>query len=239
MTTRTKTLAGAGIVLALALTGCNGPAGNGESSASADAPSSASQTTSAAGSSASAASSSPSSAPTTAAASSSARPAAFEPVRADAAPKTEREGQEMAWKTVQRYYEAQGVLLRERDPAQVDELSAIVSGPYLGQETAALKRAFEKKGRTYEGESKPELIQATAGPLIWPDGSRTNYSSVTVRVCEDNSGVMVKDEKGKEQPTGADRYVLDFSTMWNEDSKTWTVTGSSEPSEDDPGVTTC
>ena len=164
---------------------------------------------------------------------------AFEPVKAEEAPKTYEEGKEMGWKAVQRYYEAQTKLLQDRDPEQVDELSSIVSGPYLEQEKAALTNAFEGKKRTYEGASEPELIQATAGPLIWPDGSRTDYSSVVVRVCEDNSGVTVTDETGQELPTGADRYVLDFSTRWDEQNKRWTVTGSSEPSEDDPGVQTC
>ncbi|MFH7428743.1 hypothetical protein, partial [Pseudomonas syringae group genomosp. 7] len=85
-------------------------------------------------------------------------------------------------------------LLQDRDPEQVDELSSIVSGPYLGKTKERLEKTFEGKERTYEGKSTPELIQATAGPLIWPDGSRTDYSSVVVRVCEDNSDVTMKDE---------------------------------------------
>lgn len=234
--------AGAALSAALLLTGCTD--GGQESPTSETTPASASESSPAPIpenplSSSPAAGSSGSSSAGSGSASESDRVEAFEPVKAEEAPKTYEEGKEMGWKAVQRYYEAQTKLLQDRDPEQVDELSSIVSGPYLEQEKAALTNAFEGKKRTYEGASEPELIQATAGPLIWPDGSRTDYSSVVVRVCEDNSGVTVTDEAGKELPTGADRYVLDFSTRWDEQNKRWTVTGSSEPSEDDPGVQTC
>lgn len=234
--------AGAALSAALLLTGCTD--GGQESPTSETTPASASESSPAPIpenplSSSPAAGSSGSSSAGSGSASESDRVEAFEPVKAEEAPKTYEEGKEMGWKAVQRYYEAQTKLLQDRDPEQVDELSSIVSGPYLEQEKAALTNAFEGKKRTYEGASEPELIQATAGPLIWPDGSRTDYSSVVVRVCEDNSGVTVTDETGKELPTGADRYVLDFSTRWDEQNKRWTVTGSSEPSEDDPGVQTC
>ena len=235
--------AGAALSAALLLTGCTD--GGQESPTSETTPASASESSPAPipenplSSSPAAGSSGSSSSAGSGSASESDRVEAFEPVKAEEAPKTYEEGKEMGWKAVQRYYEAQTKLLQDRDPEQVDELSSIVSGPYLEQEKAALTNAFESKKRTYEGASEPELIQATAGPLIWPDGSRTDYSSVVVRVCEDNSGVTVTDEAGKELPTGADRYVLDFSTRWDEQNKRWTVTGSSEPSEDDPGVQTC
>lgn len=235
--------AGAALSAALLLTGCTD--GGQESPTSETTPASASESSPAPipenplSSSPAAGSSGSSSSAGSGSASESDRVEAFEPVKAEEAPKTYEEGKEMGWKAVQRYYEAQTKLLQDRDPEQVDELSSIVSGPYLEQEKAALTNAFEGKKRTYEGASEPELIQATAGPLIWPDGSRTDYSSVVVRVCEDNSGVTVTDEAGKELPTGADRYVLDFSTRWDEQNKRWTVTGSSEPSEDDPGVQTC
>lgn len=235
--------AGAALSAALLLTGCTD--GGQESPTSETTPASASESSPAPipenplSSSPAAGSSGSSSSAGSGSASESDRVEAFEPVKAEEAPKTYEEGKEMGWKAVQRYYEAQTKLLQDRDPEQVDELSSIVSGPYLEQEKAALTNAFEGKKRTYEGASEPELIQATAGPLIWPDGSRTDYSSVVVRVCEDNSGVTVTDEAGNELPTGADRYVLDFSTRWDEQNKRWTVTGSSEPSEDDPGVQTC
>ena len=235
--------AGAALSAALLLTGCTD--GGQESPTSETTPASASESSPAPipenplSSSPAAGSSGPSSSAGSGSASEPDRVEAFEPVKAEEAPKTYEEGKEMGWKAVQRYYEAQTKLLQDRDPEQVDELSSIVSGPYLEQEKAALTNAFEGKKRTYEGASEPELIQATAGPLIWPDGSRTDYSSVVVRVCEDNSGVTVTDEAGNELPTGADRYVLDFSTRWDEQNKRWTVTGSSEPSEDDPGVQTC
>lgn len=243
MNRQKKLTATGGVALsaALLLTGCTG--GGQASPSSETTPASASESSPAPipenPSSSPASGSETSSATTTGSASPSDRLEAFEPVRADAAPETEKQGEEMGWKAVQRYYEAQTKLLQDRDPEQVEELSSIVSGPYLEQEVESLTRTFEGKVRTYEGQSRPELIAATAGPLIWPDGSRTDYSSVTLRVCEDNSGVTVKDENGKALPTGAERYVLDFSTRWDEETERWTVTGSSEPSSDDPGVTTC
>ena len=234
--------AGAALSAALLLTGCTD--GGQESPTSETTPASASESSPAPIpenplSSSPAAGSSGSSSAGSGSASDPNRVEAFEPVKAEEAPKTYEEGKEMGWKAVQRYYEAQTKLLQDRDPEQVDELSSIVSGPYLGKTKERLEKTFEGKERTYEGKSTPELIQATAGPLIWPDGSRTDYSSVVVRVCEDNSDVTMKDETGKELPTGMDRYVAEYSTIWDQDSKAWKVTGRTVPTDEKNQGMTC
>lgn len=228
--TKTTAYTGAVLALALTLTGCDG----GGAPADTSTPASASQSsrepiwTVSPSSSASAPSESASS--TSAAASSSDAFAAFEPVTSKA-PTSEEEGKAKAFETVQLYYEVQTALLQKRDPQQVDALSVVVADPYLTQEQEGLRRAFEGKKRTYEGGSKPELISAIAGPLVASDGSLTDYSSVTLKVCEDNTGVKVKDEKGEPVGTGTPRYVVDYSARWYPNTEEWKVTSSAIPKE--------
>ncbi len=234
MSRRTTTTAytGAFLALGLALTGCNGGGEPAATSTPASASRSSLEPIQSVLPSTSASAPSVSASSTSAAASSADAFASFEPVTSKA-PTSEEEGKAKAFETVQLYYKVQTELMRQWDPEQVDALAVAVHGPYLEQKEAALAKAFKEHTQKYAGESKPELISAIAGPLVAPDGSLTDYSSVTLKVCEDNTGVKVTDEKGKPVDTGIPRYVVDFSARWYPDTEEWKVTSRALPKEEE------
>lgn len=228
---KTTAYTGAVLALALTLTGCNGGGQPSNNSTSASASQSSLEPIQDVSSSASASSSS-ASASSSSAASSGSEVGKFTPVTSKA-PESEKEGKAKAFEVVQLHYKVQTALVQSQDPAQVDNLSVAVAGPYLEQEKAAFKKAFESTPQTYEGESKPELISAIAGPLVAPDGGLTDYSSVTLKVCEDNSGVKVTDQQGKPVNTGMPRYVVDYSARWFPETGEWKVTSRTLPQKEE------
>ena len=229
--TKTTAYTGAVLALALTLTGCNGGGQPSGDSTSASASQSSLAPIQDVSSSASASSSS-ASASSSSAASSGSEVGEFTPVTSKA-PESEKEGKAKAFEVVQLHYKVQTALVQSQDPAQVDNLSVAVAGPYLEQEKAAFKKAFESTPQKYEGESKPELISAIAGPLVAPDGGLTDYSSVTLKVCEDNSGVKVTDQQGKPVNTGMPRYVVDYSARWFPETGEWKVTSRTLPQKEE------
>lgn len=162
----------------------------------------------------------------------------FDPVVSDA-PKSAEEGKEQAFEAVQLYYDVQVAILKSGDPKQTDELYVAAMDPYAGMRIDSLRKALEEGGHTYEGKSAVELIEVTAGPLVHADGSLTDYGSVRLTVCEDNSKVKVTDEKGKPVGTGTQRYRVDYGVRWNEQTGEWRVNAREVPKENESEAQAC
>lgn len=233
--TKTTAYTGAVLALALTLTGCNGSGTPGGNSTSASASQSSLEPIQDVPSSASSSSTSASS--SSASASSSALPE-YKPVTSKK-PKNAEEGQKKAFEAVQLYYDVQVEILKGGDPRNANQLYVAAMDPYAGKRVDSLKKALEDGGHTYEGKSTPELIQATAGPLVHADGSLTDYSSVRVLVCEDNSKVKITDEKGKSADTGAERYRVEYGVRWDEQSGEWRVNAREVPKKGEKEVQPC
>ncbi|MEI5005133.1 hypothetical protein ACIQ00_10685 [Micrococcus luteus] len=235
MTTRTKTLAGASLVLALALTGCDGTGGAEETSTASAAPISTSPAPAEAGSSTSAPQGSSASASSSQSSSMSASPSAptFEPVTSDR-PEDDQTAQIKAFDALQQFYD---VKRAQYVAAKVDEeqLSVAARDPYLS-DLAGRMKAFESAGQTYSGESKIELIEPIIGPTTNVQGELFPHTNAQLRVCEDNTGVVVKDKDGNRVSSGSVlRYEITYIVTWQEDDRAWKVS-SDYVSRDEKGT---
>lgn len=235
MKTRNRAAAGASLALLLALTACNTTGQEGESGPSSDgAPTSASASNPSAepspeegdeGSSpASASEASPSDEDE---ASPSDEDEAYEPgfgmVTGDQ-PASEEEGKEKAEEALKRYYEAKGGLLRHRGEGAEVVLPLVARDPQLGSDQERFKQIQDEMTSTYEGQSQVEVLETVTGHTRQPDGSLMENVSITLTVCEDNTGVTVTDENGDPVSTGgAQRYQTKYLVTWTPDDEAWKV----------------
>ena len=242
MTTRTKTLAGASLVLAFALTGCNGTAGNGEASTTSAASSSTSQAPTETSSSASASQSSSVSATSSqpassgSAASSSSAPS-FEPVTSPQ-PKDDQTAQIKGFEALQRLYDIQNAQF-VGGSVDKEQLAVAVREPYLSKLAEQMK-PIETAGQSYSGKSKIELLEPIIGPTSTMKGDLTQHANAQLRVCEDNTGVVVKDKDGKRVSSGsALRYEITYIVTWEPDDQAWKVTTRDVERDEKGNPTTC
>lgn len=219
MTTRTKTLAGASLVLALALTGCNGTAGNGEASSTSQAPAETSSSASASqNSSVRAASSRPASSMSEASLSSA---PSFEPVTS-AQPQDDQTAQIKGFEALQQHYDISRDLLTQN---RVDKelLAVSMREPYLSKFAEQMK-PIEVSGEIYSGESKIELLEPIIGATTTVKGDQIPHSNAQLLVCEDNTGVVVKDKDGNRVSSGSVlRYQITYIVTWQSDDQAWKI----------------
>ena len=219
MTTRTKTLAGASLVLALALTGCNGTAGNGEASSTSQAPAETSSSASASqNSSVRAASSRPASSMSEASLSSA---PSFEPVTS-AQPQDDQTAQIKGFEALQQHYDISRDLLTQN---RVDKelLAVSMREPYLSKFAEQMK-PIEVSGEIYSGESKIELLEPIIGATTTVKGDQIPHSNAQLLVCEDNTGVVVKDKDGNRVSSGSVlRYQITYILTWQSDDQAWKI----------------
>ena len=219
MTTRTKTLAGASLVLALALTGCNGTAGNGEASSTSQAPAETSSSASASqNSSVRAASSRPASSMSEASLSSV---PSFEPVTS-AQPQDDQTAQIKGFEALQQHYDISRDLLTQN---RVDKelLAVSMREPYLSKFAEQMK-PIEVSGEIYSGESKIELLEPIIGATTTVKGDQIPHSNAQLLVCEDNTGVVVKDKDGNRVSSGSVlRYQITYILTWQSDDQAWKI----------------
>lgn len=219
MTTRTKTLAGASLVLAFALTGCNGTAGNGEASSTSQAPAETSSSASASqNSSVRAASSRPASSMSEASLSSA---PSFEPVTS-AQPQDDQTAQIKGFEALQQHYDISRDLLTQN---RVDKelLAVSMREPYLSKFAEQMK-PIEVSGEIYSGESKIELLEPIIGATTTVKGDQIPHSNAQLLVCEDNTGVVVKDKDGNRVSSGSVlRYQITYIVTWQSDDQAWKI----------------
>lgn len=219
MNTRTTTLTAAGAALALALTGCTGNEGAGGTSStppasqattsSTAASASASQSESSASSSSSAPAASPSSAPE------------FEEI-ISARPSGAQMTQIKGFEAVQLLYKIQRQQFVEGS-VDAEQLGVAVREPYLSKLVEQLE-PIETADQSYSGESKVELLEAIAGGARSSKGEEIENATSQLLVCEDNTGVVVKDADGKRVSSGSVlRYQLTYLVTWDEVDGTWKV----------------
>lgn len=219
MTTRTKALAGATLALALALTGCT-VGDDAEPTASASTTAAAPESSASPTSSASPASSSASESPSETASPSSSAPE-FTAVTSER-PRDDQAAQIHGFEAVQLHYD---VLQYLNATNQVDPelLGLSVREPYLSK-LAEQMQPIEDSGESYSGESKVELINAIIAPTRTIEGEGTPRANAQLLVCEDNTGVVVKDEEGKRVSSGSVlRYQITYIVTWQEDDQTWKI----------------
>lgn len=214
--TKTAALAGAGLTLALSLTGCMN-----ETDTPVETPSATpTQTTSQTASASSSAPTTSAAASTSASAASSAAPT-FAPVVSER-PRDAQAAQIKAFEALELFYEiGHAQLQQNRVDAQL--MGMVVREPYLSKRVEAMK-PIETSGETYSGESRVELIEPIIGPTRGADGELIDNGNAQLRVCEDNTGVVVRDKDGKRVSSGSVlRYEITYYVTWSEKDGTWKV----------------
>lgn len=215
MTTRTKALAGASLALALALTGCT--AGD-----DAEPTESASTTAAAPESSASP---TPSASPASSSASETASPSSSAPeftAVTSERPRDDQAAQIHGFEAVQLLYDIQREQFTQNTVDQ-EQLGLAVREPYLSK-LAEQMQPIEDANQEYGGKSKVELINAIIAPTRTIQGEGTPHANAQLLVCEDNTGVVVKDEDGKRVSSGSVlRYQITYIVTWQEDDQAWKV----------------
>lgn len=221
MTTRYKALAGAGLALALVLTGCNGTS-EGAESTTADGTTTASASQPQAGSSAPAsASPAPSSSASSSPAVASSAGPSFEPVTSER-PKSDQTAQIKGYEALQQFYDIKRAQF-EAGSVSKEQLGVAVRDPYLS--TLADRMApIETADQSYSGTSKIELIEPIIGGTSNAQGEQFPHTNAQLLVCEDNTGVVVKDKDGKRVSSGSVlRYQITYIVTWRQDDQAWKV----------------
>ena len=219
MSPRTKALAGATLALALALTGCT-VGDDAEPTASASTTTAAPETSASPTPPASPASSSTSESPSETASPSSSAPE-FTAVTSER-PRDDQDAQIHGFEAVQLLYDIQREQFTQNTVDQ-EQLGLAVREPYLSK-LAEQMQPIEDANQEYGGKSKVELVNAIIAPTRTIEGEGTPHANAQLLVCEDNTGVVVKDEDGKRVSSGSVlRYQITYIATWQEDDQAWKV----------------
>ncbi|MFI5825633.1 hypothetical protein ACIA8I_42340, partial [Streptomyces rishiriensis] len=183
MTTRHRALAGAGLVLALALTGCNGTSEGAESTTTTAAPTTASTSQpQASGSAPASASPAPSSSASSSPATAASAAPSFEPVTSER-PKDDQTAQIKGYEALQLFYDIKRSQF-EGGSVNKAQLGVAARDPYLSN-LAERMAPIESAGQSYSGASKLELIEPIIGATSDGKGEQFPHTNAQLLVCED------------------------------------------------------
>lgn len=123
---------------------------------------------------------------------------------------------------MQQHYDISRDLLTQN---RVDKelLAVSMREPYLSKFAEQMK-PIEVSGEIYSGESKIELLEPIIGATTTVKGDQIPHSNAQLLVCEDNTGVVVKDKDGNRVSSGSVlRYQITYIVTWQSDDQAWKI----------------